>query len=203
MPKNPFEPNEETSFEQGITIKKPAQVISAAAAQQAKTVTRDIVAQLYGVSSKSKDDQADPNSSNPQKPAALPPQQPKTVHKLSGNSNVGDHAKNIARQQYLDKGDAKGADNAMNHLQFYFDSSVMTLEDRVKKVRQEQEQKKGQERQQDEEDEKRKSQQEEEQRQELPQATGKGRNRMGKKAKTNLVIKRETNKAEMNRGASG
>lgn len=200
--KNPFQTNEETSFEQGISVTKPVQAVSAAAAQQAKAFTNDMLAQLYGKSDKSKgDDKADPNS---QKPSTPPAQQAKTVHKLSGNSNVGDHAKYVARQQYLDKGDTKGAENAMHHLQYYFDANIMTLEDRVKKSRQEQEQKRMQDKKQQEEDEQRKKQQEEQEKSALPQTASKNsRNRMGKKAKTNLVIDRERNKAEMNRGASG
>ena len=206
MPINPFKNSEETSFEQGITVTKPVKAISAAAKQQAKAVTQDIVAQLYGVTDKSSADKADPKAANAQKPTPPPPPPKKTPHILSGTSNVGDHAKYIARQQYMDKGDHKGAEKAMFHLQHYFDENVMTLEDRVKKFRREQEQQKAERKKQTEEEEEQKKQKEAEEKEQLPQAqaTGKGRNRMGNKAKTGgIALGRSQRKAETNRGASG
>lgn len=204
---NPFKNTEETSFEQGISVQKPVKAMSDAARQQAKAVTQDIVAQLYGVKDKSSDPN-DPNSKNPGQQAAPPPQQQKRVHILSGTSNVGDHAKYIARQQYLDKGDVKGADDIMFHMQHYFDESVMTLEDRVKKFRREQEQQRAERKKQQEQEEEEKKQQEEQEKAELPMVTGKGRNKMGmppqKKPKTGgIALARSQRKAETNRGASG
>lgn len=203
MPKDPFNDNGETSFESGISLKKPVQAVSDAAKQQAKAVTNDIVAQLYGIKDTSTNDPKDPN--NPQKPVQPQPQPKAKPHILSGMSNAGDHAKFIARQQYMDKGDVKGAENAMFHLQHYFDSSVMTLEDRVKKNRQEQEQKQQQRKQEHEQEEQQKKEAEARDKEELPQmgATGKGRNRMGKKPKTSIALKMSQTKAEINRGATG
>jgi hypothetical protein len=200
---NPFKNNEETSFENGISLTKPVKAMSDAAKQQAKAASDDFVAQLYGVKDKSTDPN-DPNSKNVQKPVTPPPPPKKAVHILSGMSNAGDHAKFIARQQYLDKGDAKGAENVMFHMQHYFDESVMTLEDRVKKFRREQEQKNAERKKTQEEEEQQKKQQEEKEKEDLPQATGKGRNRMGKKPKKqDFALNKAKTTTEINRGASG
>lgn len=204
MPSNTLTPNEETSFEQGISDAKPLKVVSDAAKQQAKKVTSDIVAQLYGITDKSPEDGAnDSKDPNQAKPA---PVTPRPLPKLSGNSNVGDHAKFIARQHYLDKGDAKGAEKAMFHLQHYFDESVMTLEDRVKKVRQEQEREREQREKQEEEEEQKKKQEMEEKNNEIPRPIAKGRNRMGiggKKGKVDMGLEMGKKKTETFRGASG
>ncbi len=201
MAKNTFG-SEETSFENGISLTKPVKALSDAAKQQAKAVTNDIVAQLYGVTDKSSADPKDPNAKNPQQQAAPSPKPKKAVHILSGTSNAGDHAKFIARQQYLDKGDAKGAEDIMFHMQHYFDESVMTLEDRVKKFRREQEQQRAERKKQQEEEEEQKKKKEAEEKEQLPQATGKGRNRMGKKAKTTgFALKMSQQKTETFRGA--
>lgn len=209
MPNNPFNHGEESSFERGISAKKPVKAVSAAAAQQAKQFTNDFLEQLYGKSDKSANDPKTKNPNDPQgKPQQPVPKPQKTVHKLSGNSNPGDHAKYMARQAYLDRGDVQGAEHAMHHMQYYFDQHVMTLEDRVKKNRQEREQKETQTKQQEEEEEKRKKEEEERKKQESPAvATGKGRNRMGqppgKKQKSPMAVRMGTNKAEMFRGTSG
>jgi hypothetical protein len=205
---NPFNRGEESSFEQGISVKKPIKAVSGASAQQAKQFRDDFLEQLYGKSNKASDSKSK-NTNDPSKPTQAPPQKPQnTVHKLSGNSNVGDHAKYMARQAYIDKGDVKGAENAMHHLQYYFDANIMTLEDRVKKNRQEKEQKEMQRKQQEEEEEKRKKEEEEQKRREQPAVvTGKGRNKMGlppgKKPKTPMSVQMGKNKAEMFRGTSG
>ncbi len=203
MPANPFKTNEESSFEQGHSLTKPVKAVSAAAAQQAKAFKDDFLAQLYGPSDKSGQDTQDPNAKNP--PPAPPPAPAKSKPPmLSGNSNAGDHGKYMARQQYLDKGDAKGADDAMFHLQHYFDETIMTLEDRVKKVRQEQEQKKQERKKQAEQEEQERQEAEAKEKEELPQSGNKDRrNRMGKKATTNIALKMSTQKTETFRGSSG
>ncbi|HSW48009.1 MAG TPA: hypothetical protein VLG67_02910 [Candidatus Saccharimonadales bacterium] len=203
MPKNIFG-SEETSFENGISLTKPVKAMSDAAKQQAKAAANDFVAQLYGVKDKTTD-LNDPNAKNQkqQQQQAPPPKPKKSTHILSGMSNAGDHAKFIARQQYLDKGDAKGAEDIMFHMQHYFDESVMTLEDRVKKFRREQEQQRAERKKQQEEEDQQKKEKEAKEKEELPQATGKGRNRMGKKPKTSISLKMSQTKTEINRGATG
>lgn len=203
MPQNPFSNNEETSFEQGRSVNKPVKAVTAQATQQAKNITQDIVAQLYGVSDKSKDDATDPNAQNA---TQAKPQAPPPLPKLSGTSSVGDHAKYLARQKYLEKGDSKGAEDAMYHMQHYFDETIMTLEDKVKKERQKTEQKKQENKKQDEQEDEQRKQQLEEQNRELPRPVAKGRNRMGaggKKPKTDMGLKMGQMKTETFRGSSG
>ncbi len=214
MPNNPFKNNVESSFEEDVSIAKPAaKPLSDQAKQQAqnaaKAVTNDIVAQLYGVTDKSTGDPQDPKDPNIAKAqkSVAPPLAKSKAHILAGTSNVGDHAKFIARQHYLDKGDAKGAENAMFHLQHYFDENVMTLEDRVKKFRREQEQQREERKKQQEEEEEEKKQAEAKEKEEPPQATGKGRNKMGtppgKKRKADMGLKMGQMKTETFRGSSG
>ncbi|HUQ85257.1 MAG TPA: hypothetical protein VM077_02935 [Candidatus Limnocylindrales bacterium] len=204
MPINPFKANEESSFEQGISINKPAKAVTAQSQQQAKKFQDDFVNQLYGFSDKSTqgDDQADPATANQPKPTPPPPP-PKQVHKLGGMSDSGDHAKYAAMQALLEKGDKKGADDAMHHMQYYYDTTIGTLEEQVKKARQKTQQDRQEKEKQEQEDDDKKKQEMAEKSQDLPQATGKGRNRMGKKPKTDMGLKMGQMKTETFRGSSG
>ncbi len=197
-------PSEESSFEQGIAVNKPVKAISDAAKQQAQQITNDFVSQLYGVSDKSSDASHDPAAQAQAKQAQAaqaPP--PKPVRKLGGMSDSGDHAKYAAMQSLLDKGDQKGADELMHHMQYYYDTTVGTLEEQVKKAKQKTDQTRQEKEKQDQEDEDRKKQELSEKNEQLPQATGKGRNRMGKKAKTDMGLKMGQMKTETFRGSSG
>lgn len=197
-------PSEESSFEQGISINKPVKAISDAAKQQAKQLTNDFVSQLYGVSDKSSSDANDPNAQAQAKQAqAQQASQPKPVRKLGGMSDSGDHAKYAAMQGLLDKGDQKGADKLMHHMQYYYDTTVGTLEEQVKKAGQKTQQTRQEKEKEEQEDEEKKKQELAQKNEQLPQATGKGRNRMGKKAKTDMGLKMGQMKTETFRGSSG
>ncbi|HVF69131.1 MAG TPA: hypothetical protein VNA13_01055 [Xanthomonadales bacterium] len=200
---NPFKANEESSFEQGISVNKPARAITAQTQQQAKKFKDDMLSQLYGPSDKAgADDQTNHNAAAHAKQAqAAPP--PKQVHKLGGLSDSGDHAKYATMQALLEKGDKKGADEAMHHMQYYYDTNIGTLEEQVKKARQKSQQTQQEKQKEEQEEEEKKRQELSERNEELPQATGKGRNRMGKKAKTSIALKMSTQKTETFRGASG
>lgn len=207
MPNNPFNNTEESSFEQGISVNKPAKAVSAQAAQQAKNITRDIVAQLYGISDKSSGDPTDPNAQDPSQPKApSPAPPPKQVHKLGGMSDSGDHAKYAAMQAQLEAGDKKGADDTMHHMQYYYDTTIGTLEEQVKKAHQKKQQEEQEKSKEEQEEGERKQQELEQKNADLPRPTAKGRNRMGtggKKAKTDMGLKMGQMKTETFRGSSG
>lgn len=204
--KNPFSNNEESSLERGIPVNKPTKAITSQAQAQAKAFRDDFLNQLYGKSDSTGDDKADPAAqAKQQQQAATPP--PKPVRKLGGMSDSGDHAKYAMMQDLLDKGDKKGADDAMHHMQYYYDTNVGTLEEQIKKARQKRQQEEQEREKQQQEEEEQKKQAEAKEKEELPQATGKGRNRMGqppqKKRKTNMAVDMNKNKAEQFRGSSG
>ncbi len=197
-------PSEESSFEQGIAVNKPLKVMSDAAKQQAKQLTNDFVSQLYGTSDKSSGDANDPSAQPQAKQAQIqqtPP--PKPVRKLGGMSDSGDHAKYAAMQSLLDKGDQKGADELMHHMQYYYDTTFGTLEEQVKKAKQKTQQARQEKEKEEQEEEEKKKQELAQKNEQLPQATGKGRNRMGKKAKTDMGLKMGQMKTETFRGSSG
>ncbi len=211
-------PYKRSPFEGGIenvirSVKKTAGQTTAAAQAVRKQLNEDIVAQLYGKTEKSPE-QKDINPDDPQAQQQLkqqqqkqqsasvvpPVQQGKAMHKLGGMANVSDHAKYRIRQQYLAKGDHKGAEHAMHHMQHYYDDTLGTLEDTVKKEQRKVEQEDQQRKQEEEEEEKRKKEEEERKKQAFTPAQSKGRNRMGmpggKKASSmerdQAVRKRET-----------
>ncbi len=203
-------PSEESSFEHGIAVTKPVKAISDAAKQQAKQIANDFVSQLYGVSDKSSSDANDPNAqvqaqaqvqAKQAQAQQTPP--PKPVRKLGGMSDSGDHAKYAMMQDLLDKGDQKGADEMMHHMQYYYDNNIGTLEEQVKKAGQKVQQTRQEKEKQQQEDEEKKKQELAQKNEELPQSTGKGRNRMGKKAKTDMGLKMGQMKTETFRGSSG
>jgi hypothetical protein len=205
MPTNPFNQNEETSFEAGISVKKPVQTVTAQAQQQAKAFKDDFINQLYGPSDKNQTNDNNNSAANQQQAQQAPPK-PKP-HILGGNSDASDHAKYAMMQKHLERGDKKAADDAMHHMQYYYDSTIGTLEEQVKKARQLKQQEAQKKQQEEQEEQEKKRQEMEEKSQELPQATGKGRNRMGmppqKKQKTPMSVQMGKNKAEMFRGSSG
>lgn len=211
MPINPFKVNEETSFETGVSVQKPVKVATAQTQQQAKAFKDDFLTQLYGPSDKSAADvkNADPNAvkqaqQSQQLQAAS--QKPKQ-HILGGNSDASDHAKYAMMQKQLEKGDKKGADDTMHHMQYYYDTNIGTLEEQVRKARQQRMQEQQERAKAEQEEEEKKRQELEERNQEIAQPTGKGRNRMGmppqKKQKTPMAVQMGKNKAEMFRGTSG
>lgn len=210
MPNNPFRQSEESSFEQGVSLKKPVKAVSDSAKQQAKAFNDEFLAQLYGPSkSDAGDDKTDPNNLNPQqKQAQAQATQPKQpVRSLGGMSDSGDHAKYAAMQALLAKGDRKGADNVMHHMQYYFDKTVGTLDEQVKKAQQKRNQEAQDKAKKEQEEEEKKRQEMAENEQEVAAPTGKGRNRMGqppgKKQKVPMAVQMGKNKAEMFRGSSG
>ena len=214
MPNNPFQANEETSFEQGTPVTKPVKAATGKIQQQAKAFTDDFLEQLYGpskptakpVRNASQSDAGGKEQEEALKQKEIAPPKPKP-YIMGGTANVGDHAKYAAREQLLAKGDSKAAGDVMHHMQYYFDSSIGTLEDNAKKARNEEEQKKQKKLQEEEEEKKKKAEEETKRNAEIPRAVAKGRNRMmgpgGKKPKTPMSVQMGQMKTEAFRGSSG
>lgn len=211
MPINPFNTNEESSFEQGISLNRPVKAVNAQSQQQAKAFKADLLAQLYGPgdTSNPEDGNVDPNkaaqarSASSGQAAQAAVVQKKPVHKLGGMSDSGDHAKYAAMQKQLEAGDKKGADDTMHHMQYYYDTTIGTLEEQVKKARQKRQQEEQEREKQSQEEEQKKKQKLEEKKNDVPRPIAKGRNRMGGKGKTDMGLEMGKKKTETFRGSSG
>ena len=211
MSNNPFQTNEESSFEQGSPL-KPVNAVKAVTSQvkqQAKAFTDDFLEQLYGPSSPQKGKTNDPQSANPalEQSVQLPAPPKKEPYVMGGTANVGDHQKYALREKLLAEGNPEAAKAAMDHMQYDYDSNIGALEDKAKEARNKVEQEKQQRLQQEEEDKKKKEEEENKKNAEIPRANAKGRNRMmgpgGKKPKTPMSVQMGQLKTETFRGSSG
>lgn len=210
MPINPFKQSEESSFEQGISVVKPVKAVSDAARQQAKAVTQDIVAQLYGVKSDGAQDSAASDSTKQTSTSSSGTSSSVIQQQISSQNPGIQTPEEIARYQALQnqlRGQGKSDEEIKaqsTHNQNYFRATIGNVEDQMQKEAQKREKNEEERKKQIDEEVQQKKQAIAEQNQELPQATGKGRNRMGTKAKTGgIALERSQKKAETNRGASG
>lgn len=203
--KNPFKQSEESSFEQGISVVKPVKAVSDAARQQSKNVTSDIVAQLYGVSDSSSGNGIVDNTQASKQAQSSSASVAQQSSKFPGIQTPEEMARYQALQSQL-RGQGKSDEEVKaqsTHSQNYFRPTIGTVEDAIHMEKRNREQKEQERRKQYQQEEQEQQQTLKENNEELPQATGKGRNRMGKKAKTSIALKMSTQKTETFRGASG
>lgn len=210
MANNPFDQGENSSFEQGLSIKKPVKAVSSAVSNQAAQTTREFVAQLYGV----KDDkQGDSKSDQSQNSSKASSPSPTMQQQVSSNYPGIQTPEEMAKYQSLQKqlggeGKSDGDVKAQSaHNQNYFRPTIGSVEDEVAREARKREQMEAERKKKFEEEEMQKKQDQAEKAQAPAVATGKSRNRMGqppgKKPKTDMGLEMAKNKAEMFRGTSG
>jgi hypothetical protein len=207
---NPFKQSEESSFEQGISVVKPVKAVSDAARQQAKAVTQDIVAQLYGVKSDGAQDSAVSDSTKQTSTSSSSASSSVIQQQISSQNPGIQSPEEIARYQALQnqlRGQGKSDEEIKaqsTHNQNYFRTTIGNVDDQMQKEAQKREKNEEERKKQIDEEAQQKKQAIAEQNQELPQATGKGRNRMGGKVKRkDVALNKAKTTTEINRGASG
>jgi hypothetical protein len=205
---NPFKRNEESSFEQGLPVNKTIKNVSDQAQKQAKVLTNDIVASLYGISDKSSGDGQSDNKMQATNQASSPVSQ-QLSNGFPGIQTPDEMARYQQLQQQL-RGEGKSDDEVkskMTHSQNYFRPTIGNVEDEIEKEKRKREQREAERNKNLEDEAQQKIQAEQSQSESLPPVTGKGRNKMGmppqKKGKTDMGLKMGQMKTETFRGSSG
>jgi hypothetical protein len=210
MANNPFNQSEDSSFEQGLSIKKPVKAVGSVVSNQAAQTTREFVAQLYGVKDDKQGDlKSDQSQNSPKASSSSPANQQQVSSNYPGIQTPEEQARYQALQKQL-RGDGKSDEEIKAqsaHNQNYFRPTIGSVEDEVLREARKREQREAERNKKAEEEEMQKKQDQADKAQAPAVATGKSRNRMGqppgKKPKTDMGLEMAKNKAEMFRGTSG
>jgi hypothetical protein len=205
---NPFKRNEESSFEQGLPVNKIIKNVNDQTQKQAKVLTKDIVASLYGISDKSSGDGRSDNKMQGVNQASSSASS-SVPNGFPGIQTPDEMARYQQLQQQL-RGEGKGDEDVkvkMTHSQNYFRPTIGNVEDEIEKEKRKREQRHAERNKNSEEEAQQKMQAEASQSESLMPVTGKGRNKMGmppqKKGKTDMGLKMGQMKTETFRGSSG